>query len=150
LASWNSFGEDIDITWAGLTEKYNAELANGLGNLVSRVFNIIEKSFDGQIEIKKTEMEIMSEMEELKFSEAIEKIKEKIDWANKYIDEVKLWDLVKSDKKEAEKILGDLLGAIVAVGEALKPIMPESSRKILESARAEKIRKGEALWPRIK
>lgn len=150
LASWNSFSEDIDITWESLTEKYNSELANGLGNLVSRVLNIIEKNFEGKTEAKKAEIEIASEMEGLRFSEAIEKIKAKIDWANKYIDETKLWELVKSDKEKAGKVLEELLGVIVAVGESLLPIMPESSGKILEATKAEKIQKGEALWPRIK
>lgn len=150
LASWNSFSEDIDITWENLTEKYNAELANGLGNLVSRVFNIIEKNFDGKVEAKKTEIEITDEMEGLRFSEAIEKIKGKIDWANKYIDEVKLWELVKSDKEKSGKVLGELLGAIIAVGEGLQSIVPETAERILAGARSGRIVKGEGLFLRIK
>jgi len=150
LAGWNSFGEDIDITWESLTEKYNSELANGLGNLVSRVFNIIEKNFDGKIKAKKTEIEITQEMDGLRFSEVIEKIKAKIDWANKYIDETKLWDLIKSDREKAGKVLGELLGAIIAVGEGLQSIMPETAERILTGARAEKIVKGEGLFLRIK
>lgn len=150
LASWPSFGEDVDITWESMTDKYNAELANGLGNLVSRVFNIIEKNFDGQMAAQKAEIKIVEEMEELELSAAIEKIKDKIDWANKYIDEVKLWDLVKTDKAKAEKVLSELLGAIVAIGEALAPVMPETAEKILTSAKAKKIQKGEGLFLRIK
>ena len=149
LASWNSFGEDIDITWESMTDKYNAELANGLGNLVSRVFNIIEKNFAGKIETQKTEIEISEEMEGLKFSDVIEEIKAKIDWANKYIDEMKLWELVKSDKDKSRKILAELLGVIIAVGEALAPVMPESSGKILAATLTEKITKGEGLFPRV-
>ena len=150
LACLNSFSEDINITWEGLTEKYNADLANGLGNLVSRVFNIIEKNFDGKVEAKKAEIEIAQEMEELRFSDAIEKIKEKIDWANKYIDTVKLWDLVKTDKEKSEKVSGELLGVIVAVGESLQSIMPKTAKEILDRARADKIQKGEGLFARIK
>ena len=150
LASWNSFGEDIDITWESLTEKYNAELANGLGNLVSRVFNIIEKNFEGKIKVKKIEIEIAQEMEGLKFSEAIEKVKDKIDWANKYIDKTKLWELIKNDKDKSQKILAELLGVIIAVGEALVPIIPDSARKILDRAKANKIEKGEGLFLRVK
>lgn len=150
LASWPSFGEDADITRESMADKYNSELANGLGNLVSRVFNIIEKNFDGQVAAQKTAIDIAAEIEELRLSEAIEKIKDKIDWANKYIDEIKLWELVKTDKAKAEKSLGELLGVIVAVGEALTPVMPETSEKILTSARVEKIVKGEGLFLRIK
>ncbi len=149
LASLNTFGDDMDITLAGMTDKYNADLANGLGNLVSRVLNIIEKNFDGQIKAKETAIDIAAEMEELRFSEAIEKVKVKIDWANKYIDETKLWELVKSDIDKAQKILAELLSAIIAVGEALKAFMPKTAEKILAAARAEKIVKGEGLFPRV-
>ena len=150
LLSSTPFGQDGDISREKMTEKYNADLANNLGNLVSRVFNVIEKNFDGKIEAKKMEIDIAEQMEELKFSEALEKIKEKVDWANKYIDEVKLWDLVKTDKSQAAKVLGELLGVIVAVGEGLQSFMPETAEKILAAARAKKIQKGEGLFPRIK
>ncbi len=148
LMASTPFGQDGDISWAKMTEKYNAELANGLGNLVSRVFNIIEKNFDGRLSPGKTEIDVTEEMEGLKFAEAIEKIKVKIDWANKYIDETKLWELVKSEKDKAQKILAELLGVIIAVGEALAPVMPETAEKILTAAQAEKITKGEKLFSR--
>jgi len=150
LASWNSFSEDIDITWENMTEKYNSELANGLGNLVSRVFNIIEKNFDGKIAASEVKIEVDAEMEGMRFSEVIEKVRVKIDWANKYIDETKLWELVKIDKDGTAKILGELLGAIIAIGEALVPIMPETSAKILADAKVDRIAKGEGLFMRIK
>jgi len=150
LASWPSFGEDIDITWQNMTEKYNADLANGLGNLVSRVFNIIEKNFDGCLAAQTAKINIAEEVDNLRLAEALEKIKEKIDWANKYIDETKLWELVKSDKAQAEKILGELLGMIVAAGESLQSFMPKTAQEILDRARANKIEKGEGLFARIK
>ncbi len=167
LASWNSFGEDIDITRESLTEKYNAELANGLGNLVSRVFKLASDysstelhpanagrtsgkvSRFGSEQVIGLAQTIKDSMEGLRFSEAIEKIKAKIDWANKHIDATKLWDLVKSDKEKAGKILGELLGVIVAVGEGLRSIMPETAEKILAGAGAEKIVKGKGLFPRV-
>ena len=42
LLSFGNFGEDTDVTWEKMTEKYNADLANGLGNLVSRVIKLAE------------------------------------------------------------------------------------------------------------
>jgi methionyl-tRNA synthetase len=62
---------------------------------------------------------------------------------------MKIWELVKKNKTQAEKSLGELLGVIVAIGEGLMPFMPETAAKILSAARAEKIQKGEALFPRI-
>ena len=151
LLSSTPFGQDGDISWEKITEKYNADLANGLGNLVSRVFNLIERNFDGQIKpVGGVNLDIAPLMQKLKLYEALQLIREKIDWANKYIDETKLWDLVKSDRAKAEKILGELLEVIIRVGERLQPFMPETAEKILAAAKAEKIQKGEGLFPRIK
>jgi len=149
LMASTPFGHDGDISWAKMTAKYNADLANGLGNLVSRVFNVIEKNFDGQMAARKADIDIASEMENFKFSEAIEKIIAQVDWANKKIDATELWDLVKTNKNEAQKILAELLGAIIAIGEALAPFMPETSEKILAGAKTKKIQKGEGLFPRV-
>jgi methionyl-tRNA synthetase len=150
LMSSTPFSQDGDISWEKMAEKYNADLANGLGNLVSRVFNLIENNFDGRIEPPaNVNLDIAPLMRELKLYEALQMIKEKVDWANKYIDEMKIWELVKKNKTQAEKSLGELLGVIVAIGEGLMPFMPETAAKILSAARAEKIQKGEALFPRI-
>ncbi len=56
---------------------------------------------------------------------------------------------MKSDIDKAQKILAELLSAIIAVGEALKAFMPKTAEKILAAARAEKIVKGEGLFPRV-
>jgi methionyl-tRNA synthetase len=88
-------------------------------------------------------------MKDLKFFEALQRVKEKIDWGNKYIDETKLWELVKADKNKAQKVLRELLAVIVKVGESLAPFIPETSQKILQASRAKKITKGEALFPRF-
>jgi len=149
LLSSTPFGQDGDISWEKMMEKYNADLANGLGNLLSRVLNLIEKNFDGRIKAEKSDLEISGFMENLQLFEALQVIKEKINWANKYIDETKIWELVKNDKPKAEKILAELLGAILKIGESLKPFMPETGRKIVETASVEKIKKGEILFPRI-
>jgi len=158
LASWPSFGEDIDITWENMTDKYNADLANGLGNLVSRVFKLasdyssteLRQQAEASGEVLDLARTIKDSMEGLRLSEALEKIKAKIDWANKYIDDKKLWDLVKTDKAQSAKVLGELLGVIVAVGEGLQSFMPETAKEILDRARMDKIQKGEGLFLRIK
>lgn len=150
LLSLSAFGEDADITWENLVEKYNADLANGLGNLVSRVFNLIEKNFDGRIKaIKNDVLEIDDSMESFEFSAVLDKIREKIGWANRLIDETKIWELVKTDKEKAGIILTELLGVIVSIAEVLLDFMPESAEKILRMAQAEKIEKGNILFPRI-
>lgn len=150
LLSTTPFGQDGDISWKKLTEKYNADLANGLGNLISRVFNLIENNFDGKVEVAAgVNLDISDLMRELKLFEALQRIKEKITWANKYIDETKIWELVKNDKKNAQKILAELLAVIIKAGEGLQPFMPETAKKILGNSQTKTIKKGEALFPRI-
>lgn len=151
LMAATPFGQDGDVSWEKLTEQYNADLANGLGNLVSRVFNLIEQNFPAGVKtINGVNLKVDDLMKDLKLFEALARVREKIDWANRHIDETKLWDLVKKDKSGAEKVLGELLGAIIKIGECLECFMPGAADKILLAARAEKIQKGEALFPRIK
>ncbi len=150
LLTLGGFGEDIDVTLERLTEKYNADLANGLGNLISRVFNLVETNFEGKIEAASgVDLDINDLIKDLKLFEALQRIKEKIDWGNKYIDETKLWELVKNDKNKAKQVLGELLAVIFKAGESLAPFMPETAQKILKASRAKKITKGEALFPRL-
>lgn len=148
LLSFTPFGQDGDISWDKMAQKYNADLANGLGNLTSRVFNLIEKNFDGKMEAAKSDLDISELMESVQIYEALQLINAKIEWANKYIDENKIWELVKTDKDASRAILAELLGAIIAIGEALAPFMPNVSKKILDQAKAEKIKKGEILFPK--
>lgn len=150
LMSSLSYGQDGDITMERFVEKYNADLANGLGNFISRVFNLIETNFDGELKADSgVNLDIDDLMKDLKFFEALLRVKEKIDWGNKYIDETKLWELVKTDKNKAKKVLGELLAVIVKIGESLASFMPETSLKILQASRAKRITKGEALFPRL-
>lgn len=150
LLSLDSFGEDPDISWEALTRKFNADLANDLGNLVSRVLNIIEKNFSGKMKPVTREIDIQKEMEGFEFSRALEKIREKISWANKRVDEAKIWELAKSHPEKAGKILEELLGIIVCVGKKLEAFMPQTSKRILELTQEGKIQKGQPLFPRIK
>lgn len=146
------FGQDGDIDEVKLREKYNAELANGLGNLISRVFNLVERHCAGCLAKKPSPRDLSAAdklVEDLNFFEALLKIREAVEWANRRIDEQKLWQLVKENRTAAEKILAELLGLIAEIAEKLSPIMPETSRKILEDIEKGKISKGQPLFPRL-
>ncbi len=141
LMSSLSYGQDSDISWEKLVEKYNADLANGLGNLISRVIKLNEKL---QIDIKskkkkKSSSHLYEEIklfEQIKFKEILDLIWQQVTWANKYIEEKKMWELVKADPKSAEKAMSELLTSILEISESIFPFMPETSekiKKILES-----------------
>lgn len=133
LLTKGSFGEDNDISWDQMTAKYNADLANGLGNLVSRVvklgenleFKDIDKKF---IEEKKTELgKFVFEME---FSKYLESIWEIVRESNKLIEETKPWELAKNDGVEFEKVMKKLIHDLQIVAELLVPVLPETTEKI--------------------
>ena len=133
LTMGDNFGEDMDFTWERIIEKYNANLANGLGNLVSRIVKLSEKSekFIAQEFFQKTEFSKM--MDAMELSRALKYIIMLVSEANKVIDESKPWELVKSDKIKFEEVMGDLTTRLQEIAESLIPFMPETSKKILNS-----------------
>jgi len=146
LMSLLAYGQDGDISWEKLTEKYNADLANGLGNLVSRVSKLNENL---KVKNKKLELRIKNLeglFDEFKFKEILDEIWQQIAWANKYIEEKKLWELVKTDPKEGKKVLENLISLISGIGEVISPFLPETSEKIIEIL---KTGQGQPLFPRI-
>lgn len=146
LMSSLSYGQDSDISWEKLTEKYNADLANNLGNLVSRVLKLNEniKAKTGKEKPKIKNLDRL--YEEIKLKEILDKIWEQIAWANRYIEDKKLWELVKVNPKEGKKVLSELVSLISEIAEAISPFMPETSEKIFAQLETQK---SEPLFPRI-
>ena len=147
------FGQDGDVSEEKLKSRYEGELANGLGNLVSRVTTLIEKYLDGKVKI---DTNIFSNdegfgeaVENFRFHEALAIAWQWVAWGNKTVDENKLWELGKSDLPKFKEISGQLASSIAFIAEKLKPFLPETSGKILEIITAEKISKAEPLFPRI-
>lgn len=146
LLSSLSYGQDGDISWEKLIEKYNADLANGLGNLVSRVVKL-NGGIGAKVERKKSKIKNLDKLfEEIKLKEILDKIWQQVAWANKYIEEKKLWELVKTDPKEGKKVLENLISLISGIGEVISPFMPETSEKIFAQL---EISKSEPIFPRI-
>ena len=145
LLTAGNFGEDADITMERMAEKYNADLANGLGNLVSRTLKLNEKLRVAPISGKDIKIEKYVERMELK--EALDEIWRVIDWANKKIEETRLWELVKTDESQAKEVMAELLAAISEIGEALKSFLPETAEKVSRMLSAGQV---EPLFQRIK
>lgn len=145
-SQFNPF-EDADFTWEKFNKTYNADLANGLGNLVSRVAKLCEKN---DLEVKDYQTKLNTEVDKLlkdyKFNEALDLIWKKITKADKIINDQKPWEL---DKEEANKVLEPLVEKIQEIAFNLQPFLPETAEKILNQFKGPKIKSQSPLFPRI-
>jgi methionyl-tRNA synthetase len=149
LLSLGTFGEDTDLSWEMLTEKYNADLANGLGNLLSRVIKL-----SGKVELNPRAKLSVSEslalgklLDKMELGQALDYIWGIIREDNKYIDENKPWELVKTNQDKFQEVMEKLLADLFQISELLIPFMPETSEKI---KKALEDKKTEILFQRIK
>ncbi len=150
------FAQDGTITLETIISRYNADLANTLGNLVNRTVAMANKYFDGKIsnagvseavdnELKTAAVEtvkaIGEKMKELKVADSIELVMSLARRCNKYIDETMPWALAKDeDKKDRLKtVLYNLIEAIRFIGILTGPFMPETAEKILSQICADDI-----------
>jgi methionyl-tRNA synthetase len=147
LAKMDPF-EDSDFTKEKFEEVYQADLQNGLGNLVSRVAAMAEgakisnhKSANSQISSN-----IATALNNYRFDEALKIIWERIRKADQLISEKKVWELRGDEKAE---ILNQLIDLIISIANDLLPIMPTTAKKILENYTSESISKMTPLFPRL-
>ena len=143
------FDNDGQISWELVAERYNSELANVLGNLVSRTVAMIVKYFGGAVEkelaaeeapdaefketIAGVAAKVLAKADSLHIADAITEIFTLFRRANKYIDETMPWALAKDESKKARlnDVLYNLSEAIQIGASLLDSFMPETSAKIL-------------------
>lgn len=146
LLSAFPFGEDGDFSWDTLDQNYNADLANGLGNLVARVAKLCEQTNIKSPVVSEVWCAGLEEkLAEYKFNEALNIIWELIAEADKKINEEKPWAL---EGEKLEQVLQDLIKRIQAIGYNLQPFLPETAEKILKQFSGQ-IKSQPPLFPRI-
>ncbi len=150
-------GDDGDFSRQRFVEVYTAELANGIGNLVSRTSNMIANYLDGKVNFLSTSDFNWERIEEytaaLQYDRALQEIQVIINETNKMIAEVKPWQKWQSgkqdDKEEVKELLERVATTIVDLAKALKPFIPQTAEKIVGIFQAERIVKAEPLFPRL-
>lgn len=138
--------EDSDVTPEKIEESYNANLANGLGNLVARVARLCEQN---NITAPEPPIELDSIIKEsldgYRFNAATTSIWLDISIADKKINQEKPWEL---DGEKAKVILEELVKMIQQIAFNLQPFLPETAEKILKQFSGQ-IKSGPPLFPRI-
>ena len=138
--------EDGDFSYEKFEERYNADLAKGLGNLVARILtlskNIKQKEDKFGKETEKVENNLRKSLTELKFSEALISVWGLISACDRYIEEERPWE----EKENQKEIVGNLLFALSEIAGLVKAFLPETSEKIVKQI---KIQKSESLFPRL-
>jgi len=143
--------EDSDFSEENLIKLYNADLANGLGNLAARTSNLLEKNeIKLELEINNDEdlaKKFIDQMSEYSFSEALKTLWDKIKESDEFLSQTTPWKL--DDQEEIKTILKPVAQNILNIAYWLEPFLPETARKIKEQFSAKQIIKGESLFPRL-
>jgi methionyl-tRNA synthetase len=150
------YGLDGDFSETRLIERYNADLANDLGNFTSRVLSMAARYFGGELTcapaldgaqedaalaaaMNELVERVDTQVEVLAFNRGLEAIWQALDVANKYIVQTAPFTLAKEQSKlpRVAQILANLTDALRVAAFALEPFMPVTSRRILELLQVE-------------
>ena len=137
------FGNDGDFSAEAMKRRYNSELANDLGNLVSRLTNMVDKYLEGALPgkpdlakspITKAALDaapaIAESMDRMAFQDALNRIWAVVGELNLAVDQRKPWVMAKTDMEALRVFLFDLVGALRVIAGWTAPFMPQTAAKI--------------------
>jgi len=150
--------EDGDYTWERFVETYNAGLANGIGNLTSRILKmavnagIDHKTIEVVVgDVLKDELDIWSGLlEKYELNKACDWIwKDVVKSADVYIQSSEPFKKIKVDRENGENDIRHLLSELNLLALALTPILPHTSAEIIKGLKSLKLENIPKLFPRI-
>jgi methionyl-tRNA synthetase len=141
-----SFGQDGNVTLDSFQERYDRELANDLGNLLSRTTAMIARyrggtlaksPGPGAIDADGLRAAITERLDRFDITAALEEIWQAVRRLNQHVESSAPWGLAKDESKagELDAVLYDLADGLVAVAVAVAPYLPETAPRILEALR---------------
>ncbi|MDH3402590.1 MAG: methionine--tRNA ligase [Acidobacteriota bacterium] len=145
------FGQDAGFSDEAFVERYNSDLANGLGNTVSRLVTLSRRAFDGRTPPCACDDNPLKEgaaaavekyrdaMAELQFDRALRAVSELVGQVNQYLVEREPWKLIRQEEQREtlSRILWNGLEAVRVAACALSPVMPTASSAVLAAIGAE-------------
>jgi methionyl-tRNA synthetase len=140
-----TYGQDGDFSWERFQERYNVDLANNLGNLVSRVAAMVDRYQQGQLTpttsapepiqdvAKKSIADYVTAMDRYALHEGAAAVFRIVDATNEYIAATEPWTLVRdqANRSRLNDVLYRAAEAVRIVGALLLPVMPKSATEIL-------------------
>ncbi|MCE9585366.1 methionine--tRNA ligase [Candidatus Nomurabacteria bacterium] len=143
LSEISSF-EDSPVTMERFKDCYNAKLANGLGNLTSRIMKMAETNFEKPVEIPQMQLSedwtpALIAMNNFNITEAMNIVFEHVTELDETIQSKQPFKLVKTNKEEALEIIKNLVIKLHNIGQMLTPVLPETSKKIIEIVKSGKM-----------
>lgn len=142
LAEISSF-EDSPFTMGLFKDAYNAHLANGVGNLTSRIMKMAETHLDTPVVIpeenKAWHEGYLQAFEEFNLKKAFDHVLESIKAIDAKIQDTQPFKLVKTDPEKGKEAIKDLVICLRGVAQHLAPLLPETSKKIIAAVEANKM-----------
>ena len=152
-----SFGQDGSASIEGIRERYENELANDLGNLLSRTTAMVAQYRDGSLrrgeadpplELEALGIAVAARLDRFDVTGALDAIWESVRGLNQYVTAEAPWQLAKDPSNDArlDGVLYNLVDGLTALAVALAPFLPETAPRILEALR----QSGDLAWDRIR
>ena len=154
------FGQDGDFSMESFKNRYNSDLANNIGNLLSRTLNMAAKNMgelpekiEGDFELLKKSADVEKAIDDAYNDLAFDKVLEHIygfsSELNKLVNDKKPWEMAKTDPEGAKKVLLELVACQRKTALWLEPFMPTIAKEMQRRLAPGKIEKYAPLFPRL-
>jgi methionyl-tRNA synthetase len=161
LLSEFPFGVDGNVSLDSFDQRFNADLANDLGNLLNRTVSMINRYFGGDVpapgQADPADRDLVAAASTLaervdrafpalEFSVGLEAVRSVVSQANRYVDATQPWSLARSDRVRLEAVLHNVAETLRLIALELQPVMPNATAGLLEQLGLSAADAGERRW----